>query len=57
MKQALVCTICEEVSWIFVKPLHVSDRRWWICTECYEGPDLKIVSNTSQSILNFEMEE
>jgi hypothetical protein len=35
MKQALVCKICDEITWIHVSKLHVTDRKWYTCTDCY----------------------
>jgi len=40
-KQALVCTECEEVEWIEVSPIHLTDRRWWLCHYCYEKGQAK----------------
>jgi len=37
MKQALVCKICDEIAWIHVSKLHVIDRKWYTCTECYQS--------------------
>jgi len=35
-KRALVCTICEEVSWVAVAEIQTTTRKWWVCHGCYE---------------------
>lgn len=35
MKKALVCRVCDEVSWIHVSRLHTLERQWFTCSSCF----------------------
>ena len=36
MKRALVCKICDEVSWAEITKLHNRDRKYHTCPICFE---------------------
>ena len=36
MKKALVCKICDEISWVEIDRLNNRDRKYNTCAICYE---------------------